>query len=82
MRSSLLWKLSTQNKNKQTNKKTTETPARNKARERWNNKEEIHKGPTTDNGIGASSLEIRTGFFSKSVTLWLLAILQRLPRVT
>ena len=56
--------------------------AHNKARERWNNKEEINKGPTTDNGVLASSLEIRTGIFSKSVTLWLLAILQRLPRVT
>ena len=53
--------------------------APNKVRERWNNKEEINKGPTTDNGVGASSWEIRTGFFSKSVTLWLLANLQRLP---
>ena len=31
-------------------------------------KEEINKGPTADNGVGASSLEIRTGNFSKSVT--------------
>ena len=31
---------------------------------------EINKGPTTGNGVGASSLEIRTGNFSKSVTLW------------
>ena len=51
--------------------------APNKARERWNIKEEINKDPTTDNGVGASSLEIGTEFFSKSVTLSLLAILQR-----
>ena len=76
MRSSLLWKL------EQTERKRLKRHAPNKVRERWNNKEEINKGPTTDNGDGASSLEIRTGIFSKSVTLWLLAILQRLPRVT
>ena len=28
------------------------------------------KRPTTGNGVGASSLEIRTGNLSKSVTLW------------
>ena len=47
--------------------------------------EEINKGPNIDNGIRASSLEIQTAFFSRLVTLWLLAIfmiLQRLPRVT
>ena len=69
MRSSLLWKQSKQNE-----KDKRHDP--NKVRERWNNKEEVNKG------VGASSLEIRTGIFSKSVTLWLLAILQRLPRVT
>ena len=38
------------------------------ARERWNDKGEINKGPTTGNGVGASALEIRTGNLSKSVT--------------
>ena len=64
------------------NEKDWKCHAPNKTRERWNNKEEINKGPATDNGIRASSLEVRTGFFSRLVTLWLLAILQRLPRVT
>ena len=27
---------------------------------------EINKGPTTDNGVGASSLEIQTGIFFQS----------------
>ena len=76
MRSSLLWKL------EETERKRLKRHAPNKARERWNNKEEINKRPTTDNGVGALSLKIRTGFFSKSVTLWLLAILLRLPRMT
>ena len=31
---------------------------------------EINKRPTTGNGVGASSLEIRTGNLSKSLTLW------------
>ena len=76
MRSSLLWKL------EWTDRKRLKRHAPNKAQERWNNKEEINKGPTTNNGVGASSLEIRTGIFVKSATLWLLAILQRLPAVT
>ena len=76
MSSSLLWKLN------RTKKQQLKRHAPNKAREKWNNKEEINKGPTTDSGVQASSLDIRTGFFSKSVTLWLLAISQRLPRVT
>ena len=33
--------------------------APNKTQERWNDKGEINKGPTTGNGVGASSLEIR-----------------------
>ena len=69
-------------KAKYTERKRLKRHARNKARERWNYKEEINKGPTTDNGVGASFLEIRIGIFSKSVTLWLLAILQQLPRAT
>ena len=64
MRSSLLWKL------EKTQWKMPKRHAPNKARERWNDKGEINKGPTTGNGVGASSLEIRTGNFSKSVTLW------------
>ena len=56
MRSSLLWKLSTQ-------RKRLKRHARNKARERWNNKEEINKGPTTD-VVGASFLEIPTSHFA------------------
>ena len=48
--------------------KKTETHAPNKARERWNDKGEINKGPTTGNGVRASSLEIRTGNLSESVT--------------
>ena len=50
--------------------KKTETHAPNKAREIWNDTGEINKGPTTGNGVGASSLEIRTGNLSKSVTMW------------
>ena len=39
--------------------------APNKARERWNNMGgEINNDPTTGNGVGASSLEIRTGNLS------------------
>ena len=44
--------------------------APNEARERWNDKGKINKGPTTGTGIGASFLEIRTENLSKSVTLW------------
>ena len=51
-------------------KKVRNASATNKARERWNNKGEINNGPTAGNGVEASSLEIRTGNFSKSVTLW------------
>ena len=51
--------------------KTKKRHTPNKARERWNDKGEINKGPSTGNGVGASSLEIRTGNLSgKSVTLW------------
>ena len=65
MRSSLLWKL------EWTERKRLKRHAPNKVRERCN-RVEINKGPTTDNGVGTSSLEIRTGIVSKSVTLWLL----------
>ena len=54
MRSSLLWKLSTQNEK--------DWNAMHVTRLEKDNKEEINKGLTTDSGVGASSLEIRTGF--------------------
>ena len=71
MRSSLLWKL-------EWNRLKRHAPK--KAREIWNNKEEINKGPTTDSDVGASSLEIRTGIFSKSVTQWLLTFCSDSPQ--
>ena len=39
--------------------------APNKAQERWNDKGEINKGPTTNNGVRASSLEIHKRIVSK-----------------
>ena len=43
--------------------KKTETHAPNKARERWNDKGEINKGPTTGNGVGASSWRFELEIF-------------------
>ena len=64
MRSSLLWKLWQMHQQQQQKEEVRNASAPNKARERWNNKGEINNGPTAGNGVGASSLEIRTGNLS------------------
>ena len=51
-------------KKKREKKEVRNASAPNKARERWNNKGEINNGPTAGNGVGVSSLEIRTGNLS------------------
>ena len=69
MRSSLFYKL-WQTQHQWGQGKRPKRHAPNKAQERWNNKGEINKGPTANNGVRASSLEIHKGIVSKLVTLW------------
>ena len=72
MRSSLLYNYGKHNINgdKEKDQNAMHLTFSNKAQERWNDKGEINKGPTANNGVRASSLEIHKGIVSKLVTLW------------